>query len=306
MPKLALLLAALTVACSSASPEPVATTGGESTDDVSSDDFAVALVSAGEGERALLRYHVAPGLTASATARIEMTMRTRIDGTEGPPQTMPAMLLTYTIETTERIGDGIRYRFRYDDLSFTLGSDPAVDAAMSSMLAPLQRATGEAIVDARGRVTALRVEVPDDLSPELRSIVSQLEDMMRQIVAPLPEEPVAVGAVWTHESPVRASSGLAMLQRATYRLVARDGERVELAVETEVHAQPGPIPGAEGAMLVSLTGGGVGTSVLMLDGVVPASASMAVQLAQEATLSRGAQTLPMHLDVAMRIETAAR
>jgi hypothetical protein len=296
-------VACLTIACGGGSPEPAGTAGGESASNRADDPTGVALVSPGEGERALLRYDVAAGVSASALARIEMVVRTRIGGQDRPPQDMPVLAFRYTVETTERVGDAIRCRVRYDELTLSAGSDPELDARLSEMMAPLRRATADAVIDARGGISGVEMHVPADLTPEMRTMASQLEEALRQLVPPLPEEPVAIGAVWTDEGPVQMSTGLTLHQRATYRLVSRAGSRIELALETEAYAEPGPLPGAESATLLSLTGRGSGSLVITFDSVVPESSSTVVEFAEEASLRRDEQTMPMHLDVTMRAES---
>lgn len=296
------LLTLLTACGSSAAPPPAASSsGGEITDNTA---WQVTLLEAGDGERSLLRYHVEPGLTASAYGRIQMEIHTVVGGQETPSPPLPPMRFGYTIETTERVGDAIRYRFRYDDASFEPIGDPGVDARLADLMAPLRRATGEAVVNDRGRVVELAVHVPEDLPAELTSIVSQMEDMMRQVAAPLPAEPVAVGATWTHESPIETAMGMSMLQRSTYRLVARDGDRIELAIRTEVSATPGPLPSpAEGMSLTlnSMVGEGSGTLTLHLDAPVPDAGETSVRLHQEATIASARENAPMQIDLAVRV-----
>jgi hypothetical protein len=270
----------------------------------------VQLDTAGEGERAPLRYDFTVGSVEQAQARIAMTIHTAIGGQELPGGAIPAMIAEFTVETIERDEWTFRYRYTFDRVSVDpAGADPSILAQLEASLAPLARLRGEARVDARGQVLETHVEVPPDMPPALASSVQQMSDMMRQMVAPLPEEPVGVGAEWKTENTISESMGLRLRQRTHYRLAARDGNRVVLEIRLEQSGIPGPLdleqPGTE-AMLTALTGQAQATTTLRLDRLCPEQSHMELTMTQDATITAEGQTVPMHVDMQMQMSTGTR
>ncbi len=303
------------VACggSAASSESGGSQRAENTDNSSgaeTPEFAVQLDAAGEGERAPLRYDFVVGSDERAQARIAMTLHTTIGDQELPGGAIPAMIAEFTVEMIERDEWTFRYRYTFDRIRVDpTGADPSILAQLEASLAPLAQLRGEARIDTRGQVLEANVEVPPDMPPALASSVQQMNDMMRQMVAPLPEEPVGVGAEWKTENTIHGAMGLRMRQRTHYRLAARDGNRVVLEIRVEQSGIPGPLaleqPGTE-AMLVSLTGEAHATTTLRLDRLCPEQSHMELTMAQDATITAEGQTVPMHVDMQMQMSSGTR
>lgn len=272
-------------------------------------DFVVQLDEAGEGERALLRYDFSVGQVEHAEARFAMTMHTTIGEQALPGGSIPAMIAEFTIETIERDEWTFRYRYAFDRIRVDpTGADPSLVAQLEATLAPLARMRGDARVDVRGQVLEANVEIPPDMPPALASSVQQMNDML-QMVAPLPEEPVGVGAEWKTENTIQSWMGLRMRQRTHYRLASRDGTRVVLEIRLEQSGIPGPLdleqPGTQ-AELISLTGQAQGATTLRLDRLSPEQSHMELTMAQDATITAEGQTVPMHVDMQMRMSSGTR
>jgi hypothetical protein len=99
------------------------------------------------------------------------------------------------------------------------------------------------------------------------------------LAAPLPEEPVGVGATWDTTTVVE-QNGMRLTQIAHYKLLSRTRTRAALAVTIEQQAQPQTIV-ANGIKLelTSYRGGGAGQTALDLGMLVPRRSTVKVHSA---------------------------
>ena len=137
----------------------------------------------------------------------------------------------------------------------------------------------------------------------LESIASSLDNM----VTPLPEEAVGVGARWEVRQGL-AASGTSMFQKAVFEVVSIDGKVVTLKVTGEQTAPPQAMsnpafpPGTE-ASLQKATGAISGTMTMRLDDLVPTSV-LNSQLDMIMDVSIGGQSQTMSVTTAQTIEVS--
>jgi len=262
----------------------------------------VELLEPGEGERVALRLRSEVGQTEQMRLEQVMTMQIRVGAQQAPEVEMPPIRMDMVMETTHVGDDGaMRHASRIANLEI-LGDGPLV-ARLEQDLAPLAQMTGWDVVDARGRMVAAAYELPADASPELRNSVQRTQDALRQLMPPLPEEPVGVGARWQAVSDVR--SQIAFRQVSTYTLESMDGDHIVLSVQTEQSADPQPMasdqPGVT-AELLAFEGEASARIQLNLAGLAPTSeGNVAVELTTRAT----AEGHPPQ-EVTMKMSTAVK
>ncbi|MEM1414286.1 MAG: hypothetical protein AAGH15_05280 [Myxococcota bacterium] len=301
---LALLLAACGGATASA-PAPVAPVT-VATLEVPPDKAVVPpevrLISAGEAPHAPLRFRPEKGLTQRLRMEMDMTMETQVVG--GFPQRIEAPTTTSVLRqaVTDVAADGT-FRLEFGIESIEVGGDGPLRAAMIEALEPLTTMQGWSIGDARGRVLGLDFRLAGDVPATAQQSLDSIRDALRQMLPSLPEEPVGVGAEWEVVQPF-VTSALTFEQTARFRLLRREGDRVELAVTIAQRAEPQPLQSPQPGMSVrleSFQGGGEATTAYELGGRFLRSETH-VLIEMQSVVSAGAQTAQSQV----RMETNAR
>jgi hypothetical protein len=267
----------------------------------------VRLEQAGEGQRVALRYQYQAGRHESATMRMAMDIAMQLG--EMPETEMTAPVARMRIESeVVQLEDGVAHlSFRYREAELEEGGTPALRTALADILPLLAEVRGTARVDTRGGVRDLSIEMPPSAPPTLTSMVESLRDGLRQLLSPLPLEPVGVGAVWSTDSPIRTEA-VSFDQHTTYRLEAVQGERITLRVEVLQTGIPGTTTAADGTVVrqLSLSGQAAGRSSLNLGHILPETFESTTTVVSEAEVTVGQESGTMRLRLATRIGIAPR
>jgi hypothetical protein len=152
--------------------------------------------------------------------------------------------------------------------------DAATLAQLNVALAPLAGLRVITQVDDRGITIAAATDLRD-IDPAL---VAQLGDVLgsvNQVAAPLPEEPIGVGARWVSEGTA-SSNGLTFRTRQTSTLKAATDDSLRITLAGTQQGVPGPVdlptlPEGYTATLDSLTGTLTGQMTVDLARLVPVS-----------------------------------
>lgn len=269
----------------------------------------VELIDPGGADRRQLRYTPTAGLTQTLTMHLGMKMSMSSGQAEIPEQTIPRMEMVAAVTVDEVDDDGlIHYTMEITEMRTlpTEGADATVVEAIDSQLAGLLGARAGAIVSSRGVTLEASFDLAEDADPQLRQLLSSFEQSIESMSAPLPEEPVGVGASWKTATTVE-QNGMTLLQSVVTELVGLSGSEFELAMELEQSAERQPLnpagmpPGAE-ATLLSYSGSGEGTMRLDERWIVPLHSEVAMQIETAITLEMQGNRQEMHTDVSMVVE----
>jgi hypothetical protein len=172
----------------------------------------------------------------------------------------------------------------------------AVDQAIEAM-----RATkGTLTIDARGIARHTTIESPELPTPGLQPSLTGFQQSFGQLYPSLPDEPIGVGAKWNAISHFDLG-GVPIQQEATYTLLRRDGEEIELAVAFTQSATSQVARDGEIQMNVTAFGGrGEGTVTLHLGKVAPlkgSARSRSVTVTSLQAAERQNVTMDMTLDL---------
>jgi hypothetical protein len=177
-----------------ASPEAAAPTGTPAPADATTqaaDASAVTLISAGEEPRTELRYDLSDGQPVAATIRQTQELEQIIDGQRGPQVSLTSLFdLVGDVRTD---GDLFTMRVSLENGRVADVTDPDLAEAMSESMSTLEGMTIVNTFDARGRIIDSGIENAD--AYEGNPMMSMIEQS--NLSAPLPEEPVGVGARWS-------------------------------------------------------------------------------------------------------------
>lgn len=239
-------------------------------------DPIVTVTEAGKGKKQTLRFTPKKGLKESMVMNIDMSMEMAMGGQDMPAQDLPTMTMVMDTEINDVTADGtFTYTFEFTkmDVGASETLPPSAVEQMKAKLGEMVGMEGHATMTSRGFSRDGDFVLPEGASKDIQDTLDSMTQSMDQMVAPLPEEPVGVGAKWTVQSQV-SSNGMKIDQTANYELLAFDGSVLKLKVEI---VQAAPVQtvdlGAQGSFeLVRYTGSGAGTTSLDLSKIMPVEA----------------------------------
>ena len=185
------------------------------------------------------------------------------------------------------------------------GAPPQVAEGWKQQIAPVEHLSGTAVVGPDGVSKGVTVEGPADAATDAE-MVTQVVQMLRDVAAPLPAEPVGVGARWQKVSTLDAKNGHAT-QTDTYTLAELHGDRGKLADVLAQTASPQLLPSPDGtgappARVDSLLTSG--TSTLAFDlGRLVAQSKLDGTTAMSLSSQSHAVSMVMHLGITVTGDT---
>ena len=290
----ALLLAALLAFGLTSVPEPAPAA-----------DPTVTLTDAGNGKKKALRFTPKKGLKESMTMAIDMSMEMSMGGQEMPAQDLPVMTMVMDTEINDVNKEDGTFTYTFKFTKMDVGASdtlpPAAIEQMKAKLGEMVGMEGHATMTARGFSRDGDFVLPEGAGKDLQETLDSMTQSMDQMVAPLPEEPVGVGAKWTVVSKV-SSNGMQIDQTANYEFVSLIDGVLELKVGI---VQAAPVQtvdlGAQGSFeLVRYTGSGDGTTSLNLTQIMPVEAVVDVQ--NDAGMKMDMNGTPMEMGVKSKVK----
>lgn len=255
-------------------------------------DSRIEVLDTGVEPRQPLRLQFQPGDRQQAT----MTMGVELAAQQGnrtmPLPALPDIVIDLETEVRDPGTPGeLVYEIRYGDATAAPGGDPAMQEAIAMSLQLLRGLSVVATVDDRGRVRSLELQGSDASAPNATNLESMnsLLQSADQLSFPLPEEAVGVGARWQVVSQL-SLGGLEMMQTATYELVDREGDRLQLNLTLDQTAAS-PDDSESPALLQSLRSTGTGRIDLRLDRPLPERAAIEMESRVEMALPGETESL---------------
>lgn len=210
-----------------ASASSPATAGSAGLAEEAAPRSSVKLLDAGHEPRRALRY----SWRAGQMEQMAVVLRTAVTAEAGDQRRdvpLPAMriLLAIDPEAVSPQGD-MRFAWHVSgaDVEADAGAANDVAQGLSAQLVPVAHLSGAGVVTSRGLTRGVTVDADTagDAAPDAAMIVQVLQ-MLRDVAAPLPEEPVGKGARWQKLSSLDAKSGHAT-QTDTFTLVEMQGNQ---------------------------------------------------------------------------------
>ena len=274
----------------------------------------VQIIQAGRAPRKALRYQFRRDHLGVMSTVFDMDMSYRIGSggafhTPSPPMAMDMEVTGLTVT-----GGIARQTFRVSRFDVTTSPSDATDEktrqAYNQSLAVMVGMTGWIEMDDRGRLRAMRYDIPPSLPAASRAILEGMSQSGAELVVPLPEEPVGAGAEWyvVKETPLM---GIALTQSTRVRLVAVDGDRATLSYTVDIGAgnQPFALPGLPAgttAELMSCDGSGGADIELDLGWLSPTRMNVHAQNVMNIELTTGAEKQQVEVQVRMSMEVVRR
>jgi hypothetical protein len=260
----------------------------------------IKLTAAGSGPKQALRFTAKAGMKKVLVLAMDMGMTITVGGMPRTQQ-VPTIKMSMDIVVASVAANGdIRYDFKLRE-SEVVTDDPndPVAASVKQALSGMTGLGGSAVVTNRGFTQKVDVNVPAGANAQVVQFVDSLKQSIGQMSAPLPEEPVGVGAKW--ETTIKLQqNGLELQQVGTNELVALDGNTITLDLGVKQTAAPQTIE-KDGTKveLKSYTGSGGGHTTIDLTQLVPSKAE--VSMKADMQMGAGDQDLGMSLDLKIGI-----
>ncbi|HSD89915.1 MAG TPA: DUF6263 family protein [Kofleriaceae bacterium] len=219
------------------------------------------MVSAGSEPRKLLRYRIPKSSTQGLEVAADMTLTA---GEMGGP--LPTIVMTMLV-AVEDVGRDQRMKLRTTIVDATARErdDSKIPAAaLSGQLDTMKGIAIESMLSPEGRLTKPQVEGSKQLTEEIAKQLSGLTASFENVMMPLPNEPVGVGAVWRNSRPIE-QNGMKLTSVNTFTLTAIDGDKLTFTIDTDVHGDDQTVKqGDLSVEIKDITGTGTGHGTLTL------------------------------------------
>ena len=231
------------------------------------------LADAGAEPRAILRLTPATGTEDRLSIVLLQSIERQVDSEPPDAKTLRmSQEVGIAVENSGPQGATLRWSIAVPRLQAEGGADASTE---QSAFESLGRGVGTSLLSPRGVASGFALTYAST-TPGAEQARIALEEMVRMLGVPLPSEPVGVGAEWDATQLLEVS-GVRYQQTQTWRVVARDGERVSLAGECRFASPPQRMAAPKGDDVkdIALAGiAGEGTMTAVLDAGRPAPVSM--------------------------------
>jgi len=272
------------------------------------DQPTIELQSAGDAPRREMRYQYKAGDTQTMVMLMDMNMAAEVNGQPTPSFPIPTQRMEMTV-AVERVTEDDKLQCRFEMTAVDLVEDPDAPSSMAGqmreMLKTMVGLGGTYTQSRRGQVTDVAIEYPEGINPMVRQSMGNMEQVMGQSAAPLPQEPVGVGAVWSVEQTMDTLA-FSFDQKATYTVIAltENGATLSVAVEQSAEPQDMNIQGAS-MRLTEFQGRGEGEMTIDFGNVVPHVRTSVTSINQIETVANG-QPMKMRTNMGMTMTLAPK
>ncbi|MEZ4321502.1 MAG: DUF6263 family protein [Myxococcota bacterium] len=275
------------------------------------DNVQIKLLEAGSGEKIQLRATPKKGTSESLVMLMNIDMAMDMGGMGKMPATLPQMKMVMKADVTDVKGDQIHYTFTLTEASISKdGADPMMIAAMEPELAKMVGTKGNVVVNDRGVTQSAKIIPPEGTSTEEMGQFENMQKSMNHASAPLPVEPVGVGAKWSVTTGMQ-ENGIALQQVVTYTVKSIQGRVVTLDTALVQNADqqklsPAGMPPGSEASLDSLKSTGTGQTVIDLDHLFPNKGTLTHDMTTRMTVKAEGQTMTMGMDMKLGLDMSRK
>ena len=251
----------------------------------------VELVSAGIEPRHKLRYHAAKSTARTLEVAVDMEV------TAGEMESvMPSVVMTLSVVVEDVLYDG-RMKLRTTVRDVVAHERIISRVAPASLGAPNQAMKGVVMTSTLYRDGRL---VDTAVEGGARYDLAALGSSFEQVMVPLPDEPVGVGAVWRSGRPIQ-QGGMKLKAVSTITVTAMNGDNVSFVVDTQAFGDDQQVKESGVVMDVKdIVGTGKGTGSIDLATLAMTSA-VESQLRSEMTAPGETTATPMKMTMTTKV-----
>jgi hypothetical protein len=273
---------------------------------------AIKVTETGAEPRKELRFKVNKGDSQKVEMTMLLSMKIDMEGMEMPETKLPPTKMVMKMDITDVMDNGDS-KWEMSILSADVTDDPTVNPAVVSAardgLKGITDFKGWAVIDNRGFVKDADITIPASADPQLKQMMESTRQSLDQLTAPLPEEPVGVGAKWVVDQTI-SQQGMTIQQTANYTVTSIEGDIVKADVELVQRADeqtvemPGMPPGVK-ARLLQFDTKGSGRTTIDLTKVVPPEGEVEANMNMKTRIDMQGQSQMMSMSMGMKIIMSA-
>jgi Family of unknown function (DUF6263) len=255
------------------------------------------IVSTGNEPRQRLHYQATKGAQQQLDVAVDVEINA---GDMGGP--MPTIVMTLSLAVEDVVPIGAKLRSTVVDVTARDRDESRVPAnAISGPLANLKGVVLTTTLTSNGRLIGTKVDTGGKQLPEsAKKPLGALTTSFDQLMMPLPDEPVGVGAVWRNSRPLE-QNGMKMIAVNTVKLTSITGDKIGFDLETQIHGDDQTI--RQGELAVDIkdvvgTGSGKGTIDLR---TLAMTSELTSELRSTMQSPGEAQAMPMKLTIATHV-----
>jgi hypothetical protein len=189
------------------------------------------MVSAGSEPRRVLRYVATKGTRQQLDIAVDVEVSA---GDMGGP--MPTIVMTLALDVQDVVPTGMKLRSTVIDASARDRDETRVpQGALTGPLEMLKGIVLTTTMTPNGRLYGTKLELGNKQVPEsAKSQLAALTASFDQLMMPLPDDAVGVGAVWRNSKPLE-QNGMKMIAVNSIALTAIEGDKLSFEIDTQVH-----------------------------------------------------------------------
>lgn len=274
----------------------------------------VEIIQAGQTPRRTLRYRFRADQLGVMSTAFDNDIAYGPRG--GKLVHMPSPPMVMDLELTGMAPRGERAAVQFRIARFDVATSPTdltdeqTRRTVQQSLQPMVGMTGSMEMDNRGRMRQMKWQVPDSVPPGVRTVLDGMSRSGQDMVVPMPEEPVGVGAEWyaVKNTPFM---GIQLSYTSRVKLIAMTGDRITLRTSVEIaggrqpFAFPGLPPGTT-AEIISCDGDGTSDIDVDLDWLSPARMSVRTHVDMAMDVTTNGQTQSLVLQSRMSMDAQRR
>lgn len=286
-----------------AAASPGATSAGKASGGPA--NYTIKLLESGAEPRSQLRFAPNPGQEQTVTMTIRTAMDMKMGENAVPGTKLPPIRIQLNTAVKEVTPDGqITYEMVVKEADVPEGEASSELAAVAQQaIGGMKGLAATGRMTDRGLVQSTEVKGPGGAAAGQALPAQQLKDMFAQLAAPLPEEPVGLGAKWQATFKSR-SQGVTLDQTSTFEIISLQDTAVGIrsSVTQTAPKQKVENPAMPGLKLdlTRMTGKGSGEMMLDLGHVLPVSGKMKSQGDMAMSMNMGGQ--PQAMSTVINVE----
>lgn len=267
----------------------------------------VKMFSPGAKPRKKLRYRFSPGSSFRMTITMHMNiqMKILIPGQAPIPQNIqiPPLSLVNVIRCVQRQPNGdarIDSRLVEANPIEVPGQNPAMVASIKQELQKLRGMAIQYLISDDGNIKTAQIVHQPQMAPQFQQLVTNIQNSFRQMVTPLPQEAVGLGASWAVINQL--TQPFEVKQSTRFQLLKHQGSLLELSVEALQSAQSQKRTvqsmGKSVPVSMSIRSKGQGKTVLRLNSLfINASLHMLSNMVVDTLADQQKQTVHTTMDI---------
>jgi hypothetical protein len=216
------------------------------------------VVSTGSEPRRALHYQATKGAAQQLDVAVDVEV---MAGDMGGP--MPTIVMTLSLAVDDVLPIGAKLRSTVVDVTARDRDESRVPAkALSGPLEQLEGVVLTTTLTPNGRLVGTKLDTGGKpMADSAKKPLAALTTSFDQLMMPLPDDPVGVGAVWRNSRPLE-QNGMKMIAVNTVTLTSITGDKLAFDIDTALHGDDQTIQ--EGGLTVDIknivgTGRGKGT-----------------------------------------------